>query len=90
VAFYPTAGCPAVYGIIRVDGSYAMMTGREPGFPSGPPWYRSKNTSGLRFTVTPGYNEVNLELTTKPPREWSQRYRNQGTQAAVIADVNRR
>jgi hypothetical protein len=41
-----------------------------PGRPITPPWYRSKDTSGLKFTVEPGDNEINLELTTKPPAGW--------------------
>jgi hypothetical protein len=38
-----------------------------PGKPITPDWYRMKETSGLKFTVKPGDNEINLELTTKPP-----------------------
>lgn len=32
-----------------------------------PPWYRTKNTSGLKYTITPGKNEINLDLTSTPP-----------------------
>jgi hypothetical protein len=38
-----------------------------PGKPITPDWYRMKETSGLRFTVKPGKNEINLELSSKPP-----------------------
>ena len=43
------------------------------GKPITPMWYRSKDTSGLSFTVVPGSNEINLELTTQPPVGWSSR-----------------
>jgi hypothetical protein len=38
-----------------------------PGKSITPAWYRMKETSGLKFTINPGKNEINLELTTKPP-----------------------
>jgi hypothetical protein len=41
-----------------------------PGKPITPQWYRSKQTSGLKFTVKPGGNEINLELSSKPPAGW--------------------
>ncbi|WP_425400753.1 carboxypeptidase-like regulatory domain-containing protein [Aeoliella sp.] len=41
-----------------------------PGKPITPPWYRSQETSGLKFTVTPGKNEINLDLTSQPPEGW--------------------
>lgn len=40
------------------------------GKPITPLWYRSQETSGLRFTVTPGRNEINLELNSTPPAGW--------------------
>jgi hypothetical protein len=46
-----------------------------PGKPITPPWYRTKNTSGLNFTVSPGDNEINLELKTQPPPGWNPRRR---------------
>jgi hypothetical protein len=36
-----------------------------------PAWYRMKETSGLKFTVKPGKNEINLDLSTKPPAGWN-------------------
>ena len=38
-----------------------------------PAWYRSKETSGLTFTVESGSNDINLELTSKPPAGWKPR-----------------
>ena len=38
-----------------------------PGKSITPAWYRAKETSGLRYTVQRGKNEINLELTSKPP-----------------------
>jgi hypothetical protein len=35
-----------------------------------PAWYRTNETSGLKYSVSPGGNEINLELTTKPPAGW--------------------
>ena len=37
------------------------------GKPITPAWYRMKETSGLKFTVKPGKNEINLDLTSQPP-----------------------
>lgn len=42
-----------------------------PGKPITPAWYRSKDTSGLHFTVEPGSNEINLELKSQPPAGWN-------------------
>jgi hypothetical protein len=42
-----------------------------PGKPITPEWYRSKDTSGLKCTVEPGSNEINLELTKQPPAGWN-------------------
>jgi hypothetical protein len=44
-----------------------------PGKPITPPWYRTKQTSGLRFTVESGENEINLELKSQPPAGWNSR-----------------
>jgi hypothetical protein len=41
-----------------------------PGKPITPLWYRSKDTSGLRFTVESGDNELDLKLDSKPPAGW--------------------
>lgn len=38
-----------------------------PGKSITPLWYRSPGSSGLNFTVEPGSNEINLELTSQPP-----------------------
>ena len=35
-----------------------------------PPWYHSKQSSNLKFTVEPGSNEIDLELDSEPPPDW--------------------
>lgn len=49
-----------------------------PGKPITPPWYRSKDASGLRFTVEPGDNELDIELSSQPPPEWNAAGRRSG------------
>lgn len=44
-----------------------------PGKAITPLWYRSKETSGLRYNVVSGANEINLELTSQPPAGWTPR-----------------
>jgi hypothetical protein len=46
-----------------------------PGKPITPAWYRTKDTSGLKFTVEPGNNAINLELSSQPPAGWNPRGR---------------
>ena len=41
-----------------------------PGKAITPAWYRSKDTSGLKFTVKPGSNTVDLPLSSTPPAGW--------------------
>lgn len=41
-----------------------------PGKAITPAWYASRKTSGLNFTVAPGTNEINLELSSQPPVGW--------------------
>lgn len=41
-----------------------------PGVAITPAWYASPETSGLKFTVAPGANEINLELTKQAPDGW--------------------
>lgn len=43
------------------------------GKPITPPWYRSAETSGLRFQVEPGSNDIDLPLTTQAPAGWDPR-----------------
>ena len=42
-----------------------------PGKPIAPIWYRTKDTSGLRYTIEPGNNEINIELSSAVPAGWS-------------------
>lgn len=41
-----------------------------PGESITPRWYASADTSGLNFTVEPGSNDINLELSSTPPAGW--------------------
>ena len=64
------------YQVTVVANELPQMTGPDDGPPPAgkpitPQWYRSKQTSGLDFTVVPGTNEINLELTTQPPAGWN-------------------
>ncbi len=43
----------------------------KPGKTFTPPWYRSKKTSNLKFTVEPGSNDIDLELTSEAPLDWN-------------------
>jgi hypothetical protein len=43
-----------------------------PGKAITPRWYAAKETSGLNFTIAPGANEINLELTSQPPAGWKE------------------
>jgi hypothetical protein len=47
----------------------------RPGKPLTPPWYRDQSHSPLRYSVEPGNNEINLELTSQPPAGWNPRAR---------------
>lgn len=38
-----------------------------PGKPITPAWYREPAKSPLKYTVAPGKNEINLDLTSQPP-----------------------
>ncbi|QDU90233.1 hypothetical protein Pla175_36350 [Pirellulimonas nuda] len=35
-----------------------------------PEWYRSAESSGLKYTVTPGRNKITIELSTEAPPGW--------------------
>lgn len=43
----------------------------KPGKVFTPPWYRSKKTSTLKFTVESGSNDIDLELISEPPPDWN-------------------
>lgn len=38
-----------------------------PGKPITPPWYRDQAKSPLKYSVKPGRNEFNMDLTSTPP-----------------------
>lgn len=67
------SGLPAGDYAVSVTANEAPKTNQSdkggpppPGKDITPAWYRMKETSGLKYTVNPGSNEINLELTTKP------------------------
>jgi hypothetical protein len=43
------------------------------GKPITPLWYRSKDTSGQRYTIQGGENRFDLELSSTPPAGWNSR-----------------
>lgn len=72
------AGLPAGEYHVTVTANEAPTTQQSatggpppPGKPLTPAWYRSKESSGLKFTVAPGNNEINIELTSQPPAGWN-------------------
>jgi hypothetical protein len=42
-----------------------------PGKAITPAWYRMNETSGLKYTVARGKNEINLDLKSQPPAGWN-------------------
>jgi len=42
-----------------------------PGKAITPAWYRTKSTSGLKFTIKPGSNTIDLPLNSTPPPGWT-------------------
>jgi len=58
--------------VISNEPSVETKDGRPP--PPGkaitPVWYKTKETSGLTFTVESGSNTIDLPLTSKPPAGW--------------------
>jgi hypothetical protein len=69
-------GLPAGDYVVTVIANELPTVETPPGVPPPdgkpitPEWYRSKETSGLKFTVKRGKNEFNLELTSQPPAGW--------------------
>ena len=44
-----------------------------PGKPITPAWYRDATQSPLKFTVSPGKNTIDLEMTSQQPPGWKPR-----------------
>lgn len=42
-----------------------------PGKQITPPWYSQKKSSPLKFSITSGSNDINLELSSDPPPDWN-------------------
>jgi len=58
--------------VIANEPSVETKDGRPPapGKAITPPWYKSKETSGLKFTVESGANTIDLPLSATPPAGW--------------------
>lgn len=61
---------------VAANEASAQLVSKDGGpMPAGkaitPLWYRSKDTSGLKFNVESGSNEINLELKSQPPAGWN-------------------
>ena len=68
------AGLPSGEYVVSVAANEAPTAAQTakggpppPGKAITPAWYRMKETSGLKFTVKPGKNEINLKLSSQPP-----------------------
>ena len=68
------AGLPSGEYLVSVTANEAPTAAQTskggpppPGKAITPAWYRMKETSGLKFTVKPGKNEINLKLSSQPP-----------------------
>ena len=56
----------------RPTSSYGKDGGPPPaGKQLTPEWYRSPESSGLKFTVESGSNEIDLALTSQAPADWN-------------------
>ncbi len=55
--------------VIANEPSVAKVAGAipTPGKPITPRWYRSKNTSPLKYSLEPGTNQIDMQLTSQPP-----------------------
>ncbi len=68
---------PGEYGVTVVSRKSSTTPSAgggppPPGEPITPRWYASANTSGLKFNIEPGSNDIDLKLTTQPPAGWQE------------------
>ena len=68
---------PGVYGVTvvardRSKEKQSKLGGPPPpGKQLTPPWYGSSRASPLSYSVKPGSNDINLELSSEPPPDWN-------------------
>ena len=66
-------GLPAGSYVVTVVANEPSVPGPNPSLPPAagkpitPPWLRDQAKSPLKYTVKPGKNEINLDLTSTPP-----------------------
>ncbi|MEX2169903.1 MAG: hypothetical protein WD851_11380 [Pirellulales bacterium] len=59
-----------VVALEEADPNWAGPGPPPPGKPITPRWYQNLQTSGLKYTVEPGGNEIDIDLSTTPPAGW--------------------
>jgi hypothetical protein len=75
------AGLPAGKYVATVVANEPSIPNKNPSLPPAPgkpitpAWYRDPVRSPLKYTVEPGSNEINMELSTQPPAGWNPRGR---------------
>ena len=73
------SGLPSGDYVVTVVANEPSRANANPSMPPSPgkaitpPWYREPEHSPLKYTVTPGRNVFDIELTMTPPAGWNPR-----------------